>query len=198
MKWVWPLGLACVLAVGCESDHGNGTGSGRLAGTKWRLVAWSARSQDPARFTITADFDESRISGTSAENLYSGSYTATNDGTFSVGELQSTLMGGSDEAMRAKSLYFELLRRARRYVVSGATPRDQVTFSFAGTVKWQLIESGFFAIDADDGKKYEPINLPPEYRVHGLRVRVTARKRDDMASINMYGTMIEIVSTSRI
>jgi heat shock protein HslJ len=213
MKWIALLGLACALATGCESDNGNGSGSGSLAGTKWRLAAWSASSLDPARFTITADFDESRISGTSAVNTYGGSYTATDDGAFSVGELQSTLMGGSDDAMRAESLYFDLLQQARKYVVSGATltlrnagnqdiliyqSSGNANLSFTGTVKWQPIESGFYAIDADDGKKYEPINLPSEYRVNGLRVRVTARKRDDMASINMYGTIIEIVSISRL
>jgi len=122
MKWMAILcSVVCALATGCEIDNGNDTGGGTLAGTKWRLAAWSASSLDPARFTITADFDESRISGTSAVNTYGGSYTATDDGAFSVGELQSTLMGGSDDAMRAESLYFDLLRQARKYVVSGAT-----------------------------------------------------------------------------
>jgi heat shock protein HslJ len=122
MKWMTVLcSVVCALATGCESDHGKDTEVGTLAGTKWQAAAWSASSLDPARFTITSDFDESRISGTSAVNAYGGSYTATDDGSFSVGELQSTLMGGSDDAMRAESLYFDLLRQARRYVLSGAT-----------------------------------------------------------------------------
>lgn len=213
MKRIVLLGIACALATGCESDNGNGPGGGELAGTKWRLVAWSASSLDPARFTITADFSESGIAGTSAVNSYSGTYTATANGAFSVGEIQSTLMGGSDDAMRAESLYFDLLRQARKYVVSGATltlrnadnqdmlifqSRDNAHLAFTGTVKWQAIESGFYAIDADDGKKYEPINLPSQYRFNGMRVRVTAKERADMASINMYGTIIEIISISRL
>jgi len=164
-----------------------------------------------ARFTITADFSESSISGTSAVNTYGGPYTATGDGTFSVGELHSTMMGGSDEALRAEALYFDLLRQARRYVVSGATltlrnegNQDVLIFQaisddaleFTGTVRWQTLESGFYAIDADNGQKYEPINLPSVCQVNGLRVHVTARERDDMASINMYGTIIEITSIS--
>ena len=213
MKWVALLGLACALGTACESDNEDGSGGGSLAGTKWRLAAWSASSLDPARFTITADFSESRISGTSAVNTYGGSYTAAEDGAFSVGELQSTQMGGSDDAMRAESHYFDLLRQARKYAVSGATltlrnagnqdiliyqARGNANLVFKGTVRWRPLESGFYAIDADDGKKYEPINLPPQYRVNGLRVRVTAKKRDDMASINMYGTIIEIISISRL
>jgi len=214
MKWMAILcSVVCVLATGCESDNGNDTGGGALAGTKWRLAAWSASSLDPTAFTITADFDESRISGTSAVNTYGGPYTATDEGSFSVGELAATEMAGSEPAMRAEALYFDLLRQARKYVVSGATltlkdagnqeilifqSRDSATLAFTGTVKWQTIESGFYAIDADDGTKYEPINLSSEYRVNGLRVRVSAKKRDDMASINMYGTIIKIISISRL
>jgi heat shock protein HslJ len=212
MKWMAILGvMVCALATGCESDDGNGAGNGNLAGTKWRLAAWSASSLDPARYTITADFSETSISGTSAVNTYGGPYTATDDGAFSVGGLQATEMGGSQDAMRAESLYFDLLRQARKYDASGATltlrnegnqdvlifqARNNDHMAFTGTVKWQTLESGFYAIDADDGKKYEPINLPSEYRVNGLRVRVTAKERDDMASINMYGTIIEITSIS--
>ncbi|MCX6090818.1 MAG: META domain-containing protein [Candidatus Atribacteria bacterium] len=111
-----------VLVTGCESNNGNSTNNGTvLAGTEWRLSAWSASSLDPSRFTITADFDESRISGTSAVNSYGGVYSTTASGNFSVGELQSTMMGGSDDAMRAESMYFELLRRVRRFTVNQTT-----------------------------------------------------------------------------
>jgi len=213
MRWLAIVGIACALASGCESNDGNGAGDGQLAGTKWRLSAWSVSSLDPARFTITADFSESQISGTSAVNSYGGPYTATADGHFSVGDIPATEMAGSEEAMRAEALYFDLLRQARKYDVSGATltlrnegNQDVLIFQaisdnaleFTGTVKWQALESGFYAIDADDGHKYEPISLPSEYQVNGLRVHVTATERDDMASINMYGTIIEITSISSL
>jgi hypothetical protein len=70
--------------------------------------------------------------------------------------------------------------------------------NFTGTVKWKAIETGFYAIDADDGQGYEPINLPAEYRINGLRVRVTAITLVYMSSINMYGTIIEIIEISRL
>ena len=69
---------------------------------------------------------------------------------------------------------------------------------FTGTVAWKTIETGFYAIDADDGQGYEPINLPAEYGVNGLRVQVTAKPRTDMASINMYGIIIEIIEISKL
>ena len=115
-------GALIVLASGCESNDGNSTGNGTvLPGTKWRLSAWSANSLDPARFTITADFDESRISGTSAVNSYGGRYSATASGEFSIGALESTLMAGSEDAMRAERIYLELLAQARKYTVSDTT-----------------------------------------------------------------------------
>jgi hypothetical protein len=77
------------------------------------------------------------------------------------------------------------------------SPSDD-SFSFTGTVAWKTMESGFFAIDGDDGQGYEPINLPADFSVNGLRVQVVARERTDMASINMYGKIIEIIEISRL
>lgn len=121
MRWIVIFSIVCALAAGCEGNHGNGISAGSLAGTSWKLTAWSASSIDPSRFIITADFDDSQVSGTSAVNSYGGAYTATADGFFSVGDLQSTLMGGSDEAMRAEALYFDLLRQARKYAATETT-----------------------------------------------------------------------------
>jgi hypothetical protein len=81
---------------------------------------------------------------------------------------------------------------------TGCDGQDNGTLAFTGTVSHKSLESGFFAIDADNGQGYEPINLPADFAIDGLRVRVSARVRDDMASINMYGSLIEIVAISRL
>jgi heat shock protein HslJ len=107
-----------IFATGCGHDDGN---SNVLAGTDWRLTAWSTGSLDPSQFAITVAFDDSQISGTSAVNSYGGTYSANMNGDFSVGELQSTLMAGSDEAMHAERIYFELLEQARKYTVNKTT-----------------------------------------------------------------------------
>jgi hypothetical protein len=75
---------------------------------------------------------------------------------------------------------------------------SEAVFSITGTVTWKPLETGFYTIDADDGKKYEPINLPDEFAMDGLKVRVTARSLDDMASINMYGIIIEIILIEKL
>jgi hypothetical protein len=66
-----------------------------------------------------------------------------------------------------------------------------------GTVLWVDLEGGFYGILGDDGQQYDPLNLPMEYQVHGLRVTFAARIRDDLASAHMWGYLITIESIDR-
>ena len=68
------------------------------------------------------------------------------------------------------------------------------TFEIIGTVVYKDFEGGFFAIDGDDGRKYNPLNLPGEFRKHGLKVKVTARLKRNAVSFRMYGSIIEVVN----
>jgi heat shock protein HslJ len=112
------LVLIAFIFSGCFLDS---VGTETLKGTKWLLTAASVSSLDLSAYSITADFDELDISGRSAVNTYGGPYTITGGGGFKVGDLSSTLMGGSEEAMRAEALYFELLQQARKYSVTKTT-----------------------------------------------------------------------------
>lgn len=135
--------------------------AGTLAGARRILTAWSDSSSDPSQFTITADFDASQIGGTSAVNYYGGPYKASAEGHFTTADLRSTLMGGSEEAMRAESLYFELLRQARVYAATETTltlkdgnnqdilvfrskenkpNADRSVLNITGTVVWKPLE----------------------------------------------------------
>jgi hypothetical protein len=64
--------------------------------------------------------------------------------------------------------------------------------SGTGTVKYIDLEGGFYGIVGDDNKQYEPMNLEQTYQKDGLRVRFQAKIRQEMASIYMWGTIIEI------
>ena len=99
--------------TGCSSSSG-----GALDGTRWKLTGWTLNSLNPADFTITASFAGGKISGSSGVNSYSGPYTAGSDGSFSIGQLVSTAMGGSEPAMRAESAYLTLLGQAASYKMS--------------------------------------------------------------------------------
>lgn len=78
--------------------------------------------------------------------------------------------------------------------VSPTMPIAEDTFEIMGTVTYKHIEGGFYAIDGDDGRKYDPINLPDSFRKDGLKVKVTARLKKDAMSFHMYGAIIEVVN----
>ena len=68
------------------------------------------------------------------------------------------------------------------------------TIDIKGTIVFKDIEGGFYAIDGDNGDKYDPVNLPEEYKKNGLKVKVKARFNKDIMSIHMYGEIVDIVS----
>ena len=76
---------------------------------------------------------------------------------------------------------------------SPTMPPDD-TFEIIGTVAYKNIEGGFYAIDGDDGSRYNPINLPETFRKDGLKVKVTARLKKDAMSFRMYGAIIEVAN----
>lgn len=73
------------------------------------------------QFTITASFDDSRVSGMSVINSYGGIYSSTRDGDFKVADLQSTLMAGPADAMRAEAIYFDLLKQVSKCTLNNTT-----------------------------------------------------------------------------
>lgn len=125
-----PVGLgaallfaAALVAAGCgvtsSGSADGGTDPEALKGVSWRLTGWSVSSQDPNDFTITAEFADGRIGGTSAVNQYGGPYTAEDDGSFSVGELVSTMMAGPEADMQAEQQYMALLAKMTSFTSDG-------------------------------------------------------------------------------
>ncbi|MEE4274869.1 MAG: META domain-containing protein, partial [Thermoleophilia bacterium] len=102
---------ALLVLAGCGDDGAEGgsdggggdTDSAALDGTDWSLVRWRETGLDPADFTITASFADGSISGTSAVNTYSGSYTTGGVNDFSVGQIASTMMAGPEPDMEAEA-----------------------------------------------------------------------------------------------
>jgi hypothetical protein len=67
-----------------------------------------------------------------------------------------------------------------------------------GTVIFLSFEGGFYGIKGDDGKSYDPINLPEDLRKDGLRVRFEAKELRDRASFHMWGTIVELVHIQKL
>lgn len=76
-----------------------------------------------------------------------------------------------------------------------ATPANaEHHITASGTVRFQQIEGGFWGIVGDDGRRYDPMELPPEFHKDGLRVRFEAVPETDMMSTRMWGTMITLTA----
>jgi inhibitor of cysteine peptidase len=70
--------------------------------------------------------------------------------------------------------------------------------SETGTVKYIDLEGGFYGIVGDDGQQYDPMNLDQTYQQDGLRIRFQAKIRPDIASIHMWGIIIEITKIEKL
>lgn len=68
---------------------------------------------------------------------------------------------------------------------------DPITIK--GTVRHSELEGGFYYIEAADGTKYSPTNLPEEFQKDGIAVEVEARVRNDMMGVNQVGPIVDIV-----
>ena len=67
-----------------------------------------------------------------------------------------------------------------------------------GTVRFVDLEGGFYGIVGDDGKNYDPIDLSQQFREDGLRIRFEGRIRRDVASIHMWGTIVDITNIEKL
>lgn len=81
--------------------------------------------------------------------------------------------------------------------------RDKVKIQGKGTIKYLSFEGGFYGIVGDDGKHYDPLNLPQEFRVDGLRVRFTAARdhavmTDNIVSFHMWGYIVRLISIEKL
>lgn len=65
-----------------------------------------------------------------------------------------------------------------------------------GTVQFVSVEGGCWAIDTPE-ERYEPVDLPEEFREDGLEVRFEGEVRDDMASVCMVGQLFELETVRR-
>ena len=70
--------------------------------------------------------------------------------------------------------------------------------SGTGTVKFVDLEGGFYGIVGDGGEKYDPSYLSHGFQQDGLRVRFKAKRQENIASIHMWGAVVELVSIERL
>jgi hypothetical protein len=66
------------------------------------------------------------------------------------------------------------------------------TIELAGTVHYQDIEGGVWVIRDAKGTSYQPTNLPDRFRREGMAVEAVGRLRDDLVSVGMAGSLVEL------
>lgn len=75
------------------------------------------------------------------------------------------------------------------------------TVEGTGTIRYLDVEGGFYGIVADDGSNYDPINLACDFAVFqedGLRITFEGEIRDDLDSVHMWGTIIELTAVEKL
>jgi hypothetical protein len=70
-------------------------------------------------------------------------------------------------------------------------------FHLTGTVTRMDIEGGLWVIRAQDGAKYNVINLPPEFQVEGAEIEADARRREHVEVSQTTGPQIDLLRIRR-
>lgn len=60
-----------------------------------------------------------------------------------------------------------------------------------GVVRYVSLEGGFYSLESVQGK-FDPMNLPPDFKQDGLRVHFVGVVRHDIGSTHMYGQILEL------
>ncbi len=76
-------------------------------------------------------------------------------------------------------------------VLSGCEERGIVVG--AGEVQYIDLEGGFYGIIGDDGKYYDPINLPTKFQEDELKVSYVLKILENQTSIHVWGTVVKIL-----
>lgn len=82
--------------------------------------------------------------------------------------------------------------RAPIEVVPPRTPEQGSIVTVQGMVHYLDLEGGFYTLTSESGQVYNLIELPPEHRQQGLRVKVTGLIDPDTATMHMRGTPLQV------
>lgn len=97
-----------------------------------------------------------------------------------------------------KRIAFVALALMAVLFLQSCTTENDDAVKVTGTVVFLSFEGGFYGIKGDDGRNYDPTNLPQEFRKDGLRIRFVAKELPGMASVYMWGTIVEIVAIHKL
>ncbi len=67
-----------------------------------------------------------------------------------------------------------------------------------GEIVYLSFEGGFFGIISYDGNHYDPVNLPSEFKIVGLKVLFIVEKLDEQVSFHMWGIIVRIIFIQKL
>jgi len=67
-----------------------------------------------------------------------------------------------------------------------------------GKIQFNDFEGGFYGIVSDDGKHYDPVNLPDEFKEDALRVSFELVILKKQASIHQWGQIVRIINIEKL
>ena len=108
-----------------------------------------------------------------------------------------TLMcpGGHLQVMKLVAITFYVFAVALVLSCGCTTPAENPhAVQGAGTVVYIDLEGGFYGIVSDHGEEYLPLNLPEEYQKNGMSVLYEGVIREDMYTIQQWGTPVDITA----
>jgi hypothetical protein len=82
--------------------------------------------------------------------------------------------------------------------LQSCTPENDDAVKVSGTIVFVSLEGGFFGIKGDDGRNYDPTNLPKEFQKDAMRVRFEAMELPGRASVHMWGVIVELVTIEKL
>ncbi len=82
-------------------------------------------------------------------------------------------------------------------LATGSCNGEDDTITVVGSVEFIEVEGGCWSILDVDQTRYEPINLPGEFKKDGLAVRAVVLPREDLGSVCQIGEIVEIVTIER-
>jgi heat shock protein HslJ len=134
------LTLLPLVLVAC-ADSGSSAGGGStnpadLEGGVWALDQSSMSSlteEVPPGASVTLEFSQGQVHGTSACNSYSGGYQATDDGALSFDQLAGTMMACDAPLMALEREYLQALDRVTEFSIDSTLvlTGDSVPLTFA-------------------------------------------------------------------
>ena len=84
------------------------------------------------------------------------------------------------------------------FILTNITGCIEEEIQGTGKIIYNDFEGGFYGILSDNGEKYDPINLPDEYKENGINVRFKLKILDNQTSTHMWGTIVEIIEIEKI